>query len=233
MLEGREAYWNHMPAPKMRTNQIAQLVLQDIPHNLCDFGCGNGALIKSLANRLPSISYYGIDISDQQIAFNKKNNPNVHWSCADLSYSDFIYPFENSPQIIVSSEVIEHIDDHKSYINNLYNSLEGGGRIILTTQSGKVYPTEKYVGHVKHWGTQEMFNLLQSSSFKDIKVWSMGYPFHNLSKKIANINPEKTIKQFGISHYGIYQRFICYLLSFLFLFNSKYNGAQLIATARK
>ena len=78
-----------------------------------------------------------------------------------------------------------------------------------------------------------MQKTLYTMGLRNIKVWNEGYPFHNLSKHFANLNPEKNIKHFGTTEYGLYQKSVCMILKFLFLLNSKNRGAQLYAIAQK
>jgi tRNA splicing ligase len=86
---------------------------------------------------------------------------------------------------------------------------------------------------VRHYTAAEISAMLKKAGFQEVKAWNEGFPFHDLSKYLANRNPEKTIRQFEVAHYGFYQRLICSGLCFLFHFNVRTRGAQLFAVARK
>lgn len=228
---GQEAYWKHMAAPRARVKRIVALASESPPSNICDFGCGNGALLKALGATFPDAALHGIDLSQQQIAQNKKTMNRIKWSSGDINSIGFKYPFEGLADLAISSEVIEHVENPGAYLVNVSSGIMPGGRLILSTQSGRIYGTEEYVGHVRHWKAAEITEALENAGFVGITAWNEGLPFHDLSKWVANINTEKTIRSFGVSEYGAYQKLVCLALRFLFMFNSGRHGAQLYATA--
>ena len=233
LRKGQSGYWKHMAAPRLRRRRIMEWVRRMMPGSVCDFGCGNGELLKMVAERMPEIRLAGIDITDNQIAENREVYPNMGWYLADLASEDYENPLGTGVDLGISSEVIEHVENHRAYVRNVFSSLNPGGALVLSTQSGTVYPTEKYVFHVRHWPASDMRELLAETGFTDIKVWNEGYPFHNLSKYIANRDPDRMVKNFRVAEYGAKQLAVCWALRVLFLFNSTTKGAQLFAVARK
>ena len=71
------------------------------------------------------------------------------------------------------------------------------------------------------------------AGWEPLRIWNAGFPFHDLSKWWANVNPDKSMAQFSGQAYGVYQNFVCLALRFAFLFNSGSHGAQLFAVAGK
>ena len=140
---GQEAYWRHMPAPKMRVAAILHLLEEINFSSLCDFGCGNGVLLEKIAENFSGSSLHGLDISSDQINENRRNHPEIQWHAEDLSTTSFAWPFSDKVDVGVSSEVIEHVDEPKQYLKNISSSLKEGGSLILTTQSGTIYQTEE------------------------------------------------------------------------------------------
>ena len=233
LREGQTGYWKHMPAPQLRRRRLLEWAEKLQPRSICDFGCGNGELLRLVAQRLPNAQLSGIDVAENQITANREAYPAVEWHRADLASKTYENPLGAGVDLAISSEVIEHIEQHQTYVQNIFNSLNPGGALILSTQSGTVYPTEKYVFHVRHWPAEDMRQLLAQTGFNEIKVWNEGYPFHNLSKYIANRDPDKAVKNFRVAQYGPKQLAVCLALRFLFLFNSRTRGAQLFAVAKK
>lgn len=228
-----DAYWRYMAAPRLRFRRIVNLARCAAPSFVCDFGCGNGNLLLALRGRLPHSALAGIDLAGERIARNASEHPDILWARADLAASDFAYPLQRLADFAVSSEVLEHVDAPELYLRNILGSMEAGGMLVLTTQSGVIRSTERHVGHVRHWEATELASLLRRTGFVDVRVWNEGFPFHDLSKWIANRNPEKTLRSFGAGGYGLKQHIVCLGLRFLFLFNSRSRGAQLFATARR
>ena len=233
LTAGRESYWKLMPAPRMRIERVVAAIRAAKPtvRHLCDFGCGNGDLLAALAMHLPLARLYGIDLSAEQIRENVAARPSMEWAVDDLTSAQYRFPFRQRCDVAVSSEVIEHVADPLLYLKNIYESIEPDGLLVLTTQSGPVHTTEKFVGHVRHWQAGQMAELLGCAGFRRVTVRNCGFPFHDLSKWVANLRPDETIRSFGEREWGAPQRATAAVLRFLFRFNSTSRGNQLVAEA--
>ncbi|MBG0775210.1 MAG: class I SAM-dependent methyltransferase [Desulfovibrionaceae bacterium] len=229
---GQDDYWTLMAAPVFRVRRILELVRAARPSRLCDFGCGNGALLAEVARAMPAAQLFGLDLSAPLVADDAERMPSVAFAAADLSAPDFAFPWPRV-DMAVSSEVIEHVDAPENYLANVAGALVPGGTLALSTQSGPVHATERHVGHVRHWRAAEMEALLRGAGFSEVRVWNEGFPFHDLSKRLANLNPQKALASFGQGRYTPAQRLVCAALRVLFLFNSRTSGAQLYALARR
>lgn len=230
---GQQAYWRYMPAPLNRVKRIMALARASNPASVCDFGCGDGGLLERISAAIGRAYVCGVDLSEVQINQNRQRMPKVGWATADLADAAFIYPFDRQVELVIASEVIEHLDAPGCLLDNAYKALLPGGRLILTTQSGKIHETEKFVGHVRHWSAQELSQALRQAGFGQVQTWNEGFPFHDLSKHLANIRPAQTIKKFCHADYSLQQKAICLILRALFCFNSRRRGLQLYALARK
>ncbi|MBU2490604.1 MAG: class I SAM-dependent methyltransferase, partial [Proteobacteria bacterium] len=162
---------------------------------------------------------------------NAARHPDMHFEAADLARESPGLPF--APEMGLSCEVIEHVDDPAAFLAHVRASLAEGGSLFLSTQSGKIRPTEVSVGHMCHFTAPELAGLLEEAGFSEVRVWNEGFPFHDLSKALANVNPQATMARFSGSDYGPAERVTSLALRLLFLFNSRTRGAQLYGTARK
>ncbi|OIP75276.1 MAG: SAM-dependent methyltransferase [Oscillatoriales cyanobacterium CG2_30_44_21] len=101
-----------------------------VPLKILDIGCGNG----SLSNFFASLGYEVIGIEDSKsgIALAKQNFPNcefIHSSVYDLPYQDL----EDKFDIVLSTEVIEHLLYPRILIQAAKRCLKPDGKLILTT----------------------------------------------------------------------------------------------------
>ena len=109
---------------------------------ILDIGCGDGWLIYKLKATLKVIfgsqfclRFTGIDISSLDIDFaNKRKEYFGHKDC-DFKVMDAKDPAFKDEQfdIIITSEVIEHMEDPGIFIKNIGRILKKGGLVILTT----------------------------------------------------------------------------------------------------
>ena len=231
-LPGLAGYWRYMPAARLRRRRVLAYCRHRAPPRIGDFGCGDGALLGELHALLPAAELFGLDLSAAQIAANQQRLPFAAFAVADLAAPDFRLPFAPCA-LAISAEVIEHVAAPTVYLRNLYTALLPGGSLLLSTQSGPLRATERHVGHVRHWSAADMTQALTATGFADVHVWNEGWPFHDWSKWLANLRPERSIAHFGTGEYHWPQRLSCAVLGALFRLNSRRRGAQLFACAHR
>ena len=232
---GRSDYWRKMAAPRFRMKTFRSLIRRLKPGSLVDLGCGGGDLLRDLRSAFPALRLCGIDLSEAQIAANRRIEPGIEWRTADLDVpSTDLRELSNRFDVVVASEIIEHVGHPDQFLRNAsLLATPGKGRLLLSTQSGRVWETEKRVGHFRHFSRPDMEALLASSGWAVERVWNAGFPFHDLSKWYANRRPDETMRRFGGEAYGIAQNAVCWALRLAFRFNSRSRGAQLFAVARR
>jgi SAM-dependent methyltransferase len=229
---GRDSYWSKMAAPRFRMATLLRLIGESRAETLIDLGCGNGQLLREVAEHHPRMSLAGVDLSPSQIAANRQEHPAIAWNVADLARP--LPPDENLEgrfDVVIAAEIIEHVDAPAALLTNALRLARPGGRLLLSTQSGPLRETERRVGHVRHFSATEMRALLEGSGWSPVRLWNCGYPFHDLSKWYANRDPDRTLAQFGQARYGWAQNLVCYALRLAFRLNSRRRGAQLFTVA--
>lgn len=232
---GREDYWRKMAAPRFRISTFLKILATQRPKTLVDMGCGSGELLFEIRRFFPGLSLCGLDLAPWQIESNRLREPSIEWRMVDLDEGqDFPPELLGRFDIVMAAEIIEHVLYPDIFLRNaLMLSRHHGGKLVLSTQSGNVRETERRVGHRRHFSSSEMGELLKASGWKPLHIWNTGWPFHDLSKLIANINPDRTMKQFSEQHYTLMQNVICWGLRQVFRLNSMHRGNQLFAIAEK
>jgi SAM-dependent methyltransferase len=96
---------------------------------LFDIGCGRGTLIEALRAKAPEASYTGLDVSEESatIAASKGIKVVKHDLAEPLPFDD------GSFDVVVFGEVIEHLFDPDSALDEIHRVLKPGGRLIVTT----------------------------------------------------------------------------------------------------
>ena len=125
-MDYRDFYVNHetfIVHTDPRLNKIIQLVEQLSPGSLLDVGCGNGYLLNQLVSRIYA-ELCGIDVYDMK-------PENWIYKSADLTKG---IPFEEeSFEVVVFGEVIEHVPDPDFLLEEIWRVLKPGGKVIVTT----------------------------------------------------------------------------------------------------
>jgi len=104
---------------------------------ILELGSGLGYLTYSLVKENYNIK--GIDISQKAVNQACENFGN-HYICADLF--DYAQSNAESYDVVILTEVIEHITNPLAFIEAILKLLKSGGRVIITTPNKSLYPTE-------------------------------------------------------------------------------------------
>lgn len=169
-------------------NYILPRITTLIPKNvkrILDAGCGNGYLAGKLANL--GYEVIGIDIAEDGIAIAKEHYPDQKFLVASV-YDDLL-PIIGPVDLVVSSEVIEHLYYPKQFLLNMNRVIRPNGWIILTTPyhgylknlflSLLNYWDEHFTvdwegGHIKFFSPKTLEKLLLATGFADLSFCNAG-----------------------------------------------------------
>ncbi len=84
---------------------------------LCDCGCGEGFIDRALLDAFPHLTITGYDIDEKALSFAKSLNPEVQYFKGDILTSEF----EEKYDIVLCTEVLEHLQDPDQAIRVLQN----------------------------------------------------------------------------------------------------------------
>lgn len=109
--------------------------------NILDFGCGRGWLSQKLT-AFGNVT--GVDLSSESVKRAAGFFPEVTFKVINAAE-----PVSNQLppafyDIVVSSEVIEHVLNQEEYINNIYTLLKPGGFLVMTTPNARWYAYHFY-----------------------------------------------------------------------------------------
>lgn len=200
--------------------------------SLLDVGCGDGELIVWLRENLdPGIEFSGVDLSSETIDGNRIRYPELGFDVLNIQEQHLDRTFD----VIVCTEVIEHLDDQQGALGHLLAMLSPGGHLILTCPAGKVHATERHFGHVSHPTAARLKEMSDALGFEIISLENWGFPVYTGIKYLMNVRPEWTLKTFGQGRYTARARLISkvvYLLNFLNLSTAS-GGCQHFFVARR
>ena len=145
---------------------------------ICDLGCGNG----HIAGRLASLGYEvtGIDASRSGIRIAQHAYPNVKFVEALINRE--LTGFD-SFDLVVSSDVIEHLYRPSDLIEAAFSLLKPGGHILLGTpyhgylknlalaMTGRMeshFSALHDGGHIKFFSVKTLSRLMTAHSFDDL-----------------------------------------------------------------
>jgi 2-polyprenyl-3-methyl-5-hydroxy-6-metoxy-1,4-benzoquinol methylase len=235
-----EAYWstltashNDHPGNRFRYDLIAhELVSMELrPMRALDCGCGDGSLLSVVARHVPCGELHGMDIA-QNVPIHRSGLP-IRFRQQDLGDSvpeDLSGRFD----LVLCCEVIEHVADDDTVLRNLHRLVAPGGTVVLTTQSGTIYKTEQFLGHLRHYEITDLCARAERVGLKVQKAYLAGWPWLNLQKIMAhkfqdsvqkNIVQTKTVSAKFRALFAVLYR--------LYKLSSKKRGPQIVILATR
>lgn len=222
------------PSARHRIRLITKLIKKHNLHGkILDVGCGEGTLLESFNSKINEL--YGMDIST--IALNKVSSvakDNITFLTGDISKKDSLPSIKFD--VLICSEVLEHIENDAIAIENLNELLNPSGHLIITLPYKKKYWTkhDEHAGHFRRYEWDEIINKLNKNRFSIVEMFSWGWPFFNTYYHmfLKNIDPNiiwgKTnrIK-------SILSSFLYYIFLFDNLFTHFPRGRRLFILVKK
>ena len=169
--------------------QASKLVVNK---KVLDLGCNTGFGTEIIARN--AFNVIGVDVSDKalSIATNKYQQTNLNFQKVD----GVTLPFpDNSFDVIVSFQVIEHIVNYDTYINEICRVLSPKGIVMFTTPNSYIRldpgmrPWNKF--HVREFTNSELSTLL-NKYFTQVKV--MGLFAHEPMYSIEYERLQRTLR---------------------------------------
>jgi len=152
-----------------------------------DVGCGNGYTVGIFLEK--GCSVVGMDASADGIQIARRTYPEARFEC--LPADDHILEnLRSAPfDLVISTEVIEHVYDPHAFVRGCYRALRPGGRFICST------PYHSYLknlflslsnrwdrhanplwrgGHIKFWSRKTLSQLLTETGFANLQFRGVG-----------------------------------------------------------
>jgi 2-polyprenyl-3-methyl-5-hydroxy-6-metoxy-1,4-benzoquinol methylase len=169
-----------------------------------DMGCGNGSFLSLYRDR--GWRLYGTDFSPTGIEIAKKTYPDIHFilgdsqtSAADLSREVGLV------DLVISTEVVEHLYDPKGFLRTAYDVLKPGGMMVVTTpyhgylknlamaitgQMDTHFTVLWDHGHIKFWSAKTLTKAVEDAGFRDVQFKGAGrFPYMWKSMALGCVKP--------------------------------------------
>ncbi|MEQ8734084.1 MAG: class I SAM-dependent methyltransferase [Rhodospirillaceae bacterium] len=209
------------------SRRIFKSLARDLsPSKILDVGCGEGSLLKTLMTQHPTAEGFGVEVSDHAAALARKVVPSGTFKVCDVSQEALPETFD----LVVSADVVEHIADDVSAIENMAAMTAPGGRLIISTLQGRMRDFERQVGHVRNYKLGELEDKIQAAGLSVERVVAWGWPFYSpLYRDLLDRMDNKGT----MGRFGLIRKTICHVLYAIFLLNRSTKGDYLFVRAIK
>lgn len=149
-------------------NTIAENIVLTESSIVLDFGCGMGRIAKELISKF-NCKVIGVDISSSMLTFAKLYTANLNKFQGTHEY--------NTPETVdvaLSVLALQHAEDPKKEIDNIYNVLKPNGVFILLNESQRFVPGDIDARRYVIW-KDDGFNVFDYVESKMKKFHSVPY----------------------------------------------------------
>lgn len=157
---------------------------------ILDAGCGQGALLRDMERAFPAAELHGADVSERTLRDCRATTRAVELFTLDLVATDFDAQHQHRLRgydLVVCSEVIEHIDADGTAVSRLAALLAPGGTLLVSVPGGRMSRFDEAIGHRRHYAVRRLRTLLQGQSLDVIDVFAWGFPFQNLYRTAVRV----------------------------------------------
>lgn len=177
------------------------------PRAILDAGCGRGDYSFYLARRFPAARVIGVDVDEARVSRNRAmadriGLPNVEFQVADLVTARFDTTFD----IIISIDVLEHIERQEDALRNLLRQLAPNGRAFyhIPTVRERPVPFSRALSGFHDWAAEEhvaedrsadqFISVLERSGYRVERSYrTFGYFTGELATSLFNMPYESTL----------------------------------------
>jgi SAM-dependent methyltransferase len=163
-----------------RRRLIHRLVKAIKPLRTLDIGCGSGLITKVLAET--SVEVVAVDVSPEAIEVSRGTlgkATNVLLEVVDVFQSrDAVDDWNGSFDLVVLSEVLEHIPDDERALDTVRELLGEGSWLLLTVPGDpRLWNAEdEQAGHVRRYTREELRRKLTERGFEIVRMINWGFP---------------------------------------------------------
>jgi SAM-dependent methyltransferase len=126
-----------------------------------DIGCGPGILCRRIAESVVGTQVSGVDFSKYTIERNADRDAalGIQYRCVDvrIGLAELDGPFD----VVTMCEILEHLDEPEEAVAAAVALVRPGGLFVLSCPHDDQVP---HVEHVREWGHDQVFHLLEPYS---------------------------------------------------------------------
>lgn len=174
-------------------NNISSIISVNSETRILDVGCNNGYLLSLFSNKTNNL--FGIDISLSE---------NLKIGSDKLAETKEIDHFKIKYDLVIVSHVLEHVDNIKLFLSNIFKVLKPCGQVYIEVPDAQEYikyfisPFSYFdLEHINHFRTNDIIKLCDEFPEVEIRKFFYGtfsmseshdYPYFavNLAKKSTN-----------------------------------------------
>lgn len=175
-------YKNHLTVAKAEnfTEWMYSEIKPYLKGNILEIGSGLGTYSRKVARDFKKSSLWFSDVDLKNIVKLKKtfqNFSNVSVTKLDLNDPDDYAKISGRVDTVLALNVLEHLKDDGSVLNNIYNLLAKNGNLIILIPAHKFLFNciDASTGHLRRYEKKEILKKIALSRFKIKKIFYFNF----------------------------------------------------------
>lgn len=140
--------------------QVHDAIVALIPpgSRVLDIACGLGLLCRKISTQVPGARVTGVDFAAFAVsrATERDRTLGIEYLCLDIRTE--LAHVGREFDVVIMGEILEHLDEPVKVVAEAMRLLRPGGRFVISCPHDDEVPDAE---HVRAWGHDELFHLLQ------------------------------------------------------------------------
>jgi SAM-dependent methyltransferase len=138
--------------------------------SILEVGCGTGFVLAGMGKRFPHVRLAGSEVFREGLSFAASRMPDTELLQMDARE----IPFTGEFDVIGAFDVIEHIDEDKDVLGQMYRAVNPGGGIIVTVPQHRWLwsAVDDYSYHKRRYTRSELTDKVNQAGFRVVRVTS-------------------------------------------------------------
>jgi SAM-dependent methyltransferase len=215
----------YAPAPRY----LRRMVLREMGRlsfkSVLDVGCGEGTLLKMIAERYPGVELAGSEFSDTAMQYCREQLPNANIFSLDILKDDVS---RISYDLLISMQVLEHLADDVDALKRMRRMCRK--YTLISVPGGQLDEHGRKNGHYRHYTKAELVQKMEQAGFRVIRAFTCGWPVHSLFyRQLMRRLPRGAVTEVGLGPYGRKTRLLMDIADVAYRFNLSFVGTEVFA----
>jgi SAM-dependent methyltransferase len=160
-----------------------------------DIGAGALGLAVDLAQHFSHVT--AMDLSENIYTYAKGIPDHLHNKIRVLNGDFLTSSLDETFDVIVACEVLEHIDQEQTFVERMGTYLNPGGCLIISVPAHMKYWSkhDELVGHLRRYSRSDLEEVARWIKPSEYQIIAYGYPWVNLLRLIRVQTAERLLKE--------------------------------------
>lgn len=135
-----------------------------------EIGCGTGFVLSAVSDRFPDWEIYGTELFAEGLSYAAERLPTANLIELDAKN----IPFEQQFDAIGTFDVLEHIDDDRLVLEQIFKALAPGGTLFITVPQHAILwsPSDDVAHHFRRYERADLVSKVRKAGFSVIRTTS-------------------------------------------------------------